>query len=213
MIRPMSELFHHAAEIMSKGVPVMWVLLGVSIVSLTLTFERVLFWLSLNGSGRRARIDKITEKLRSGDLAGAKNLADQDQSLYGAVAEALLVGRITDSTAIGLVERHRPSLERFNTALSTIVTGSPLVGLLGTVTGIIRSFDLIGNASAVRDIPAVAQGVSEALLNTAGGLGVALFTLIPYVIFKGMADRGLGTIEVMVAAAEQGRAAAPAAKA
>lgn len=205
MPAPMSEILRHIGDIFHKGGPVLWVLLAVSVLSVTLCFERAVFWLGLHKAGRRAWVNKAIAKLKTGDLEGARTLAAGDTSLYAGVVDELLAARLTDSTAIGLVEERRHQIERFTGALSTIITAAPLLGLLGTVTGIIRSFDVIGNASAVRDIPGVAQGVSEALLNTAAGLSVALMTLLPYVIFKAQSDRCLSNIEALAAAALQGR--------
>ncbi len=201
----MLELLKNAGHVFEKGGPVVWVLLAVSVLSVTLAFERAVFWLGLHKPGRRAWIRKAIERLKAGDLAAVKTMAAGDTSLYAGVIDELLSARLTDSTAVGLVEERRGAVERFNGALSTIITAAPLLGLLGTVTGIIRSFDVIGNASAVRDIPMVAQGVSEALINTAAGLGVALFTLVPYVLCRAQSERCLSAIESLAAAAAQGR--------
>lgn len=202
----MSEILKNISTVFQQGGPVLYVLLGVSILSVTLSFERALFWWRLHKPGRRAWVGKALGQLKRGDLDGARSLAAADTTLYASVVDELTRAPLSESTAVGLVEERRHQFERFNGALSTIITAAPLIGLLGTVTGIIRSFDVIGNASAVRDIPGVAQGVSEALLNTAGGLGVALFTLIPYVICRAQSDRLLSNIEALSAAAQQGRA-------
>lgn len=200
----MSEILKNVGTIFQQGGPVLFVLLGVSVVSVALAFERAVFWWGLHKPGRRAWVGRALQLLKKGDRDGARSLAAADTTMYGSMLDELLSGRVTESTAVGLVEERRPMIERFNGTLSTIITGAPLIGLLGTVTGIIRSFDVIGNASAVRDIPGVAQGVSEALLNTAAGLGVALFTLVPYVIFKAQTDRFLSHTEAISAAAQRG---------
>jgi biopolymer transport protein ExbB len=201
---PMSEILKNVGTIFQQGGPVLYVLLGVSVVSVALAFERAVFWWGLHKPGRTAWVARALEMLKKGDRAGAKTLAAADTTMYGGMLDELLSSRLTDSTAVGLVEERRHLVERFNGALSTIITAAPLIGLLGTVTGIIRSFDVIGNASAVRDIPGVAQGVSEALLNTAAGLGVALFTLVPYVIFKSQTERFMSRVESLTAAAGRG---------
>lgn len=200
----MSEILKNVGTVFQQGGPVLFVLLAVSVVSVSLAFERAVFWWGLHKPGRRAWVSKALQMLKKGDREGARALASADTTMYGTMLEELLSGRVTESTAVGLVEERRPLIERFNGTLSTIITGAPLIGLLGTVTGIIRSFDVIGNASAVRDIPGVAQGVSEALLNTAGGLGVALMTLVPYVIYKAQTDRFMSHVEAMAAAADRG---------
>ena len=98
-------------------------------------------------------------------------------------------------------------------SLSTTITAAPLIGILGTVIGIIRSFNQLGgDDGGINDPSVVSHGIAEALLTTAVGLVVALMTLFPYMVFKGQADRALGRVETIVAAAQQGREAADAAK-
>lgn len=69
------------------------------------------------------------------------------------------------------------------------------------MTGIIRSFQLLGGSAQVTDINAVAGGIAEALITTAAGLVVALITLFPYMVFRAQSDRCLGNIELLVASA------------
>ena len=92
-------------------------------------------------------------------------------------------------------------------SLSTIITAAPLLGILGTVIGIIRSFRLLVGGpgeGGLTDPSAVSMGIAEALLTTALGLVVALITLFPYMIFKAQAERALGRVESIIAAAQQG---------
>ncbi len=101
---------------------------------------------------------------------------------------------------IGHIESLRPSIERFAPTLGTIIAAAPLLGILGTVTGIIQSFDLLGEASTVSDPTVVAGGIAEALYTTAFGLCIALITLFPHVYFKSRADRALGRLEILAGA-------------
>ncbi len=90
--------------------------------------------------------------------------------------------------------------------MSTIITAAPLLGILGTVIGIIRSFRILGAPSEgqLTDPSAVSAGIAEALLTTALGLIVALVTLFPYMIFRANMERALGRLESVIAAAQQG---------
>jgi len=72
------------------------------------------------------------------------------------------------------------------------------------VIGIIKSFQVLGNTSGLADPRGVSGGIGEALITTASGLAVALLTLFPYMAFKGLADRGLGRMESVIAAAQIG---------
>ncbi len=109
-----------------------------------------------------------------------------------------------DSLASAAAEIQRHRLERFSVILSTIITASPMIGILGTVIGIIKSFQVLGNTSGLADPRGVSGGIGEALITTASGLAVALLTLFPYMAFKGLADRGLGRMESVIAAAQIG---------
>jgi biopolymer transport protein ExbB len=79
-------------------------------------------------------------------------------------------------------------------ALDTIVTLSPLLGLLGTVTGMIAAFGVM-STSGLGQPHAITGGVAEALIATAAGLGVAIVTLVPYNYFSARAERTLDEIE------------------
>jgi biopolymer transport protein ExbB len=73
-----------------------------------------------------------------------------------------------------------PALEKFLSSLGTIAHVAPLLGLLGTVTGNIRAFGILGSFGAVGDPSLLAKGISEALLTTAAGIIVAIPTLAFY---------------------------------
>jgi hypothetical protein len=88
--------------------------------------------------------------------AAANAVAAQDRTLYGSVASELADRRwVADAATVEFTERFRPDFERFNAVLATIVTASPLLGILGTVLGIIRSFELLGSGEAIGDISGV----------------------------------------------------------
>ncbi len=127
-----------------------------------------------------------------------------DRSPFGRVAAALLRRGSTDAVAVEAVEQQRPRLDRFMVTLSTVITAAPLLGILGTVVGIIESFRILGEQSTLTDPREVAGGIATALLTTALGLVVALMTLFPYMVFKSHVDRALGRLESVVAAAQQG---------
>jgi biopolymer transport protein ExbB len=88
--------------------------------------------------------------------------------------------------------------------LSTIITAAPLLGILGTVIGIIRSFNLLGVEDVMTDPRAVSVGIAQALITTALGLVVALVTLFPYMIFRAQSERAVGRLESVIASAQLG---------
>jgi len=182
--------------IFTRGGPIMWPLLICSLVSLTITVERLIFWWR---DARRKRTDlagRIVRAVEQGNDAQALALR---HAAPDAVARVLLAG-IADR-AHGL----RESMEAAATeeiehmrwglgVLDTIVTMAPLLGILGTVLGIIASFDLLGR-SGIQDPKAVTGGIAQALITTATGLAVALVTLVPFNYFVHRVQRAAKIIE------------------
>ena len=202
----MPGLVEDLALLIERGGYVMVPLLALSVISLALIVERTLFWARLHRQRRIARLEMLTDALRRGDRKRAETLIDVDRSPYAEVARQMLKHGSTDSVAVEAVTHHRPRLDRFMIALSTIITAAPLLGILGTVIGIIQSFRILGAQLTLSDPREVVEGIAAALLTTALGLIVALFTLFPYMLFRGQVDRALGYLESVIAAAQQGDA-------
>ena len=190
--------------LIDRGGYVMIPLLILSIISVSLILERCWFWYSVEGRDSVRRLQQLNAALREGDLKAGKKLVNQDSSPYGAVANSLLDIGASDAVAMEAVESQRPRIDRFMVALSTIITAAPLLGILGTVLGIIQSFRLLGDQAVLTDPSDVAGGIAAALLTTALGLIIALVTLFPYMLFKGWSTRALGRLEALIAAAQQG---------
>jgi biopolymer transport protein ExbB len=85
-------------------------------------------------------------------------------------------------------------LRRYLPVLDTVITLSPLLGLLGTVTGMIGAFGIMAGAG-LNQPTAITGGVAEALIATAAGLGVAIAALVPYNFFQSRAERMAETME------------------
>jgi biopolymer transport protein ExbB len=198
----MMTLYCHFMDLMTRGGYVMWPLLLLSLVSLTLAFERSWFWLRTNWPGRSQWIAQVSRLLRQGDAAGARALATADPSIYGHILTGLLAEPYSDALATDAVQAVRGRIDRFMPTLSTIITAAPMLGILGTVTGIISSFQVLStHAVAGGDPAAVSSGIAEALLTTVAGLVVALFTLFFFSAFSAQVDRTLGRFETLIAGA------------
>ncbi len=203
MLDAFDTLWHH----FRLGGWVMWPLLALSVVSVALTIERVVFWAGVHSPGRRAWIAGISRHLRAGDADAARRAGEGDTSPYASFVRELL-DRLAESTPAArhpseadvheALELRRGTLERFSPTLSTIVTAAPMLGILGTVTGIIDSFGLLGD-EVVTDPSLVADGIAQALYTTVFGLIIAIGTLFPYVLFRGHAERAIGRFEVLAA--------------
>jgi len=83
---------------------------------------------------------------------------------------------------------------RFMGALDTMITVAPLLGILGTVIGIIDSFEVLGSAG-IDDPRAVTGGIAQALITTAAGLAIAIFAVFPYNYFRSRLRRAAHVIE------------------
>ncbi len=196
-------------SLMERGGPVMWPILLLSIISVALVIERAWFWHGNHAGARVAWLSRLGAALRKGDRSTCEKLLRRNRTIYGRIAERLLDEGATESVALDAVEQERPRIDRFMNMLSTIVTAAPMLGILGTVTGIIKSFDLMGQQSGMIDPRLVSGGIAEALLTTAAGLVVALLTLFPFMAFRVQSERALGRIESLIAAARAQSAAAP----
>ncbi len=184
---------------MDRGGLVMWPLLGLSVLAISTVIERAVFWWRVDGRRGRTRYRELADALRRGDAMRAAILAEHDPSPYGTLVRRLPVEGvpIDDAAATVAAEEVRPAFERGLLLLSTVVTASPMLGILGTVIGIIQSFELLGGDATITDPSQVSGGIAEALVSTATGLVVALTALFPYMIFRGRQDRSLGRLEAL----------------
>ncbi len=198
------------SQLMVRGGIVMWPLLGLSLLAVTLSFERLWFFVMTNAPSRRRTVAKMGRLLRDGKAGEAKVLAENDGSVYGAVLRRMLLdNRLTEAGAADAVESQRGRLERFMPMLSTIITASPMLGILGTVLGIISSFEILSDQTTATDPRSVSQGIAEALITTAAGLIVSLITLFPYNLFRAQIDRTFSRLESLAnSALMRGEAAA-----
>ena len=187
--------------LIQSGGAVMWPLLGLSLLSVTLIFERCWFWIKTNYPGRLSRLTTISQMLRGGDVDSVRPLVQADTSVYGKLVMRLLSEVVTKESVVEMIESQRVRLERFMPLLSTIITVAPMLGILGTVSGIISSFQLLSQQTAVTDPKDISSGIAEALLTTAVGLTIAIVVLFPYNAFRAQVDRTLGRLESLAAAA------------
>jgi len=167
-------------EIFLRGGPIMWPLLLVSIAALATVLERLVF-LATEQSRRKPReLRDVFARVERGDPEGAVRLGRGSRDYVARVMTAALEERNTSFTN-ALLAASAEELKRFNRGLpllDTVITLSPLLGLLGTVVGMIHSFGLIAGEL---DAPsAITGGIAEALIATAFGLGIAITALLPF---------------------------------
>ncbi len=159
----------------------MWPLLVTSIVALSMVLERLIFIAIEKGRRQPRVVREIFRQLEHGDPESAIRVGEGTRDFIGRTLVAALKERATSFTN-ALLAQSSEELRRFSrglTVLDTVITLSPLLGLLGTVTGMIHSFALLGGAEL--EAPgAITGGIAEALIATAFGLGIAITALLPY---------------------------------
>ncbi|QNN24806.1 MotA/TolQ/ExbB proton channel family protein [Planctomycetales bacterium ZRK34] len=198
------DAYETVSSLMQRGGWVMWPLLAMSVLALTLIFERCWFWFITNRPGRAARFDDIGLYLRQGQRDRALSIIDRDRSVYGRLLQRLIAENTSDAAATDIVQSLRPRIERFMPTLGTIITAAPMLGILGTVTGIISAFRVLSASQTVTDPSKISAGIAEALLTTVFGLTIALIVLFPFNAFRAQIDRTLGRFESLIAAAQEG---------
>jgi len=164
-----------------KGGPIMWPLLILSIISVSVVAERLLFIIREKRSRDPQAIGAILENMEHADIDGAIKAGQFSNDFVARILIYGLVHRAHSFSNALLIAANR-ELKRFSKGLSTldtIITLAPLLGLLGTVTGMISAFGLLGTNGI--DAPTVITGgISEALIATAFGLVIASVSLIPF---------------------------------
>lgn len=168
-------------ELMFKGGVIMWPLLACSIVALAVVFERMLFWMLIGIHKNQPLINRIFTLTEGGDFDNAVKEGEASPCLVCRILTAGLAHRnyglvqSLEAAATQEIEKMKRNLS----VLDTIITLAPLLGILGTVSGIIISFDLLGEAG-IEDPKAVTGGIAQALITTAAGLTIAIVALLPY---------------------------------
>lgn len=186
-------------DLFLAGGIVMWPLLGFSVVAIALIVERLVFWVRVNRRQRRVVRDVLHTYPEDFQTSLLKLRQNIDLPIARIFLEALEVDHFPPHafqlTLEGATQAELPIMRRFNTIFDTITTTAPLLGLLGTVIGLIRSFATLnlGNVGAESAIQ-VTGGISEALVSTAAGLVVAVFTLFFANIFRGFYRRQIAAI-------------------
>ncbi|MGA3179167.1 MAG: MotA/TolQ/ExbB proton channel family protein [Verrucomicrobiota bacterium] len=192
-------------EFFDKGGPVMWPILLSALVAVAVVGERSFWWFRESRRRDPKRLEQLLAALENSDLPAAIQIAEGSQDpvvrmIYRGLnhVHASMEGALQLAAGIEL-ER----AGRFLTVMDTLVTLAPLLGLLGTVTGLMRAFLAVGSAELA--VGAVTGGIGVALIATACGLGIAIFSLIPFNFFTAKVARlqfeletAASNVEVMI---------------
>ncbi|MFC1534289.1 MotA/TolQ/ExbB proton channel family protein [Thermodesulfobacteriota bacterium] len=179
-----------------KGGPVMYPLLACSVIALTVIIERFLFWIMEDMRRDQTLVDEALELCQKGDwekvktrVAGSKDYIIRIL-VSGILHKEFSMTKAMETAAADEIKRMRCFLG----VLDTMITVAPLLGIFGTVMGIISSFELLG-VSGIEHPRAVTAGIAQALITTASGLGIAILSVFPYNYFNSRAENAGLAIE------------------
>src|ERR1700722_603726 len=192
-------------EFFLKGGPVMWPILISAFVAVAVVGERAFWWLREGQKRDPRKLEQVLSALENSDVASATKISEGSADpIIRMIHRGLNHVHTSMQGALQLaagIELERAG--RFLTVMDTLVTLAPLLGLLGTVTGLMRAFLHLGTTEL--SVPAVTGGIGEALIATACGLGIAIFSLIPFNMFTAKVTRlqfeletAASNVEVMV---------------
>lgn len=189
---------------------VMWLLIGLSVVSVAIMLERAwFFWSIRDDLGRLS--NELRDTLRNGDVDGARKKMEASPSAEAAVVVAGLHesdrgARAADEAMQGAVALQRMRLERRLAYLGTLGNNAPFIGLFGTVIGVVQAFEALGRQDAPSAAAEAAAGmapqevmaaIAEALVATAVGLAVAIPAVATYNFFMRRMKAILGNTEAL----------------
>src|SRR3989454_9664177 len=197
-------------EYFLKGGWIMWPILVTAIVAVAVVGERIIWWTRESFKRDPVRLEKILAHLENAEFSEASKLAEGSEDpvirmIWHGLnhVQSSLQGAL--QVAAG-VELQRAG--RFLTVMDTLVTLAPLLGLLGTVTGLMGSFRAIGGEELA--VQKITGGIGEALIATMCGLAIAIISLVPFNFFTSKTSRlqfeletAATNVEVMVNAARQ----------
>ena len=195
-----------------RGGWVMWPILITAVVAVSVLGERAFWWTRESRKRNPQQLEKVFAALENGDFPEAARLSKNSgdpivRMIYHGMNHfhSSLQGAL--QVAAGM-ELQRAG--RFLTVMDTLVTLAPLLGLLGTVSGIFRTFLVIGSATMEGAIGQVTGGIGEALIATMCGLAIAILALIPFNYFTRKTaqlqfelESAATNVEVMINAAKQ----------
>jgi len=176
-------------ETFVEGGPIMWPMLIIAIASVAVVLERIVWWLGHAARRDPSKIDEVYTAVEDGDIDKASSVAKSSSDpvvkvLWHALnhRHASLEGALTVASGIELQRAGR-----FLVAMDTLITIAPLMGLLGTVIGIMTSFAAVGESGL--DASKVSGGIGEALIATAAGLSIAMFVVVFYNYFGSLLSK------------------------
>ena len=185
-------------ELFKHGGPIMWPILLVSFLMITVAVERIIFIFRENARRNPDLVDKMLERVEANDIGGAVEMGKKSNDF---VARILVYGLTHKEHSLGnaFTRAANQEMQRFSQGLPTLdtcITAAPLLGLLGTVTGMMSTFGALGTSGDVASgASAIMGGIGEALIATACGLAIAVTGLLPFNYLNARLDEARHEVE------------------
>lgn len=183
-------------ELFVKGGPVMYLILACSIITVTVILERLFFWIKEDMRRNQPLVDEVLDLSRKGEWETVRRKVTDSKDyvirilVSGILHKEFSMAKAMEAAAGDEVKRMR----RFLAILDTMITVGPLLGIFGSVIGIITSFGILGTGGIERPL-AVTAGIAEALIATAGGLAIAIPSVFFYNYFNSRVEAAALAIE------------------
>ena len=183
-------------KVLGNSGPIGVCLIFLWVLSLSVILERTIFWFFLSMRRNHIREAKVMKCVKDGKFSEACKLASKSGDVFIRVFKYLLPtmppAREIDSVMTIALDKEFGRSHSFLRILNACAALAPALGLLGTITGLIKAF---GTMSETVDMSAIALGISEAMTTTFLGLVVAVVNLAASHLFSGVADRAISKIE------------------
>ncbi|MCF8068906.1 MAG: MotA/TolQ/ExbB proton channel family protein [Desulfobacterales bacterium] len=172
-------------NIFLSGGPVMYPLLICSIIVVAVIIERIMFWVRLGSQRNQKLVDEVMDLSRSGSWEEIRRKTKGSQDyivkilISGILHREFSMAKAMEAAAAEEIRR----MQRYMNVIDTMITVAPLLGIFGTVIGIIMSFEMLG-VSGIEQPETVTVGIAQALITTASGLGIAILSVFPFNYFN-----------------------------
>lgn len=190
-------------DLFDKGGPVMYPLLACSVMALAVVIDRTIFWIRSSLRRDQNLVNEVLELSQSADWEAIrqKTVGNKDYIvkilINGILHRDFSMIKAMEAAAATEIKRMR----RFMGVLDTMITVAPLLGIFGTVLGIISSFEILG-AAGIEHPQEVTAGIAQALITTATGLGIAILSVFPYNYFNSRVENAALQIEAYATSLE-----------
>jgi biopolymer transport protein ExbB len=178
-------------DLFIMGEWIMWPMILVSFVMITVVIERLIFIVRENASREPEVVEKMLESVERRDVEAALAVGKKSNDYIAKILVYSLTNR-EYSLSNAFIRASGQELSRFSQGMATLdtcITAAPLLGLLGTVTGMMRTFGALGGGDVGAAAGQITGGVAEALIATACGLAVAVIGLLPFNYLNARAEQ------------------------